>query len=252
MPRGRFRVWTDQQLIDAVAASTSFTGICRALGLDPESGSHARVKRRVTMLGLDTSHFTNKDQRTGVEAWNQRRTELAASMLLAGSKVSRKFLRKFLIEYEIIPYRCWKCDNSGEHMGSPLALQLDHANGINNDDRIENLRWCCPNCHSQTDTFAGRNKRGQAMIYLLACRGCGELFETKRARAKFCSVRCTGTLRDVIAWPKPNVLALLVKAKGFTGAARVLGVSDNAVRKRLTRAVSLPAGGLPSKVLGGK
>jgi 5-methylcytosine-specific restriction endonuclease McrA len=54
--------------------------------------------------------------------------------------------------------RCRECGIS-EWQGKPLAVQIDHINGIGSDWRIENLRMLCPNCHSQTDTFAGRNVR---------------------------------------------------------------------------------------------
>jgi len=57
---------------------------------------------------------------------------------------------------KVLPFRCAECDNVGEWRGRPLTLQLDHVNGIYNDNRLENLRWLCPNCHSQTETFAGR------------------------------------------------------------------------------------------------
>ena len=46
----------------------------------------------------------------------------------------------------------------------PLVLQLDHINGVNNDNRIENLCYLCPNCHSQTPTFAGRNSRNTIIL----------------------------------------------------------------------------------------
>lgn len=53
-------------------------------------------------------------------------------------------------------YRCSICGNTGEWNSKKLVLQLDHINGIHNDNRIENLRLLCPNCHSQTDTFCGK------------------------------------------------------------------------------------------------
>jgi len=56
-------------------------------------------------------------------------------------------------------YRCEICSNTGVHNGKPLRLQVDHINGEAHDDRIENLRFLCPNCHSQTETFTGRNAR---------------------------------------------------------------------------------------------
>ena len=51
------------------------------------------------------------------------------------------------------------CYNDGKYNNKPLILQLDHINGINDDNRIENLRFLCPNCHSQEDTYAARNRK---------------------------------------------------------------------------------------------
>lgn len=67
-------------------------------------------------------------------------------------------LKKRLVKEGILEYKCVLCDNPGSHNGSPLTLQLDHINGINNDHRLENVRLLCPNCHTQQDTYAGKNK----------------------------------------------------------------------------------------------
>ena len=62
-----------------------------------------------------------------------------------------------LIKEGYIEYKCAICGIK-DWLGQPLSLQLDHINGINDDHRLENLRLLCPNCHSQTDTYAGKNK----------------------------------------------------------------------------------------------
>lgn len=83
---------------------------------------------------------------------------------IENSPTTRAVIRKYIIRHNLIPYVCEKCGNDGNWQGQLLTLQLDHKNGINNDHRLENLRWLCPNCHSQTETFTGRNKTDKEKI----------------------------------------------------------------------------------------
>src|SRR5687768_5680423 len=71
---------------------------------------------------------------------------------------SRHNLKQRILREKKLPYICTICGNIGEWNGMRLVLHLDHINGINDDDRLENLRFLCPNCHSQTDTYAGKSK----------------------------------------------------------------------------------------------
>lgn len=91
------------------------------------------------------------------------------------SDLNKTTLRKYAIQY--IPYVCECCGNDGEWLGKKISLQLDHINGINNDNRIENLRFLCPNCHSQTDTFGGKNKNNKMKIIGEIFKIIGELDE---------------------------------------------------------------------------
>jgi Zn finger protein HypA/HybF involved in hydrogenase expression/predicted nucleic acid-binding Zn ribbon protein len=75
------------------------------------------------------------------------------------SKHNRGHLKDKIIEFKLLNYSCEACGNNGEWNGKPLVLQLDHVNGNNTDNRLENLRFLCPNCHTQTDTFVGKNRR---------------------------------------------------------------------------------------------
>ena len=76
------------------------------------------------------------------------------------SRIARHSVKEKIIKDSLIPYKCDLCGNTGNWNGQPLSLQLDHINGINNDNRLENLRFLCPNCHSQTETFSGKCLRG--------------------------------------------------------------------------------------------
>jgi hypothetical protein len=73
------------------------------------------------------------------------------------SSYSRRSLKKRIIEQNLLNHCCQECGLKHEWNGKPIVLQLDHINGINNDHRIENLRFLCPNCHTQQDTYAAKN-----------------------------------------------------------------------------------------------
>lgn len=77
--------------------------------------------------------------------------------LTENSEVPRRFIRLVIQRYQLLPYQCAKCGLLPFWNNEPLVLILDHRNGINNDHRIHNLRWVCPNCNSQLPTFSGRN-----------------------------------------------------------------------------------------------
>ena len=71
---------------------------------------------------------------------------------------TRATVRKYAIEHHVIPYKCNSCGNEGHWHGLQMPLELHHINGKNNDNRIENLAFLCPNCHSQTLGWRGRNR----------------------------------------------------------------------------------------------
>ena len=90
--------------------------------------------------------------------YNKERVPPLVDVMVEKSSYPRGSLKRRLIRDGILEYKCILCDNPGSHNGMPLSLQMDHINGINNDHRLENLRLLCPNCHTQQDTYAGKNK----------------------------------------------------------------------------------------------
>lgn len=153
--RGKQRRWTDEQLADAVVKSRSYSDVIRHLGMRPAGGNHATVKRHAARLALDTTHFTDESRLRGLRLRHDRHDLTRDQIFREGSTVVGESLRRHARNC-LAPIRCALCDNAGQWQGRPLTLQLDHANGRYDDNRLENLRWLCPNCHSQTPTFAGR------------------------------------------------------------------------------------------------
>lgn len=82
-------------------------------------------------------------------------------VFIENSYYARHHIKQRCIDQKLIPYICVECGNLGNHNGKELSLQLDHMNGKAEDNRLENLRFLCPNCHSQTDTYAGKASTGK-------------------------------------------------------------------------------------------
>lgn len=141
----------------------------RYLGKNPSSGQHDRIKKLILMNNIDTSHFTG-------QGWNKGSINYKTDEIFAeGSKAPRGRVRTFVIRDHLIPYECAICGNIGEWQGSPMALELDHINGVPNDHRLENLRFLCPNCHAITDTYCGKNKKNEKYYPHMSGKPIGEM-----------------------------------------------------------------------------
>ena len=152
--------YTEQQLILAVKESKSFAQVMRIIGIKPSGGSHSHISRRIKRLGLDTSHFTGKAH--GSANLNARLTpeQILVNNPLQSQRRKPEHLRRALLEIGR-NHECERCKCSNIWQDLPLSLHVDHINGNFRDNRPENLRFLCPNCHSQTLNFAGRKHEFQ-------------------------------------------------------------------------------------------
>ncbi|MFJ4940196.1 HNH endonuclease signature motif containing protein [Streptomyces pseudovenezuelae] len=152
--------WTRDILEPVVAASTSVNDVLRRLGLEPVGGHHANISRRIKAYGIDISHFTPV-VRTERQRYNQRRRTAEEILVEDNSADARRVpgsRLKRAMSAQGVEECCAMCGIEGVWLGEPLPLEVDHIDGNWRDNRVENLRLLCPNCHSTTDSYRGRGK----------------------------------------------------------------------------------------------
>ena len=146
---------SDNEFIDLVKSSLNISEVLFKLGYTTVGNSwgYSEVKKRMTDLNL-----TSKDFRGKAPMLNVIKKVDKTKLFCENSNHARRVLRATIIRENMLPYKCAIC-GINQWNGKTLSLELDHINGINNDNRLENLRFLCPNCHSQTDTYGARNKK---------------------------------------------------------------------------------------------
>lgn len=153
--KGNRPQWSKEKLASTIAESSSFYEVVEKLGLSTQAGTNAyRIKNRALEYGYDFSHF--------VPRISVRKPTLSLEEILVENSTytNTDRIRKRLIASGMKDSRCESCGAS-EWMEHKLPLELDHINGIKTDNRISNLKVLCPNCHSITPTWKGRNARRQ-------------------------------------------------------------------------------------------
>ncbi len=220
------------------------------------------MKRRLAVLGVDTSHFVGRAARKGVAPANRLRSSDVLIRKPPGkSRTNAARLRRALIESGI-PYHCSECSQLPIWNGKDLTLQVDHRDGDCLNNQASNLRFLCPNCHTQTDTFCSNNVKrvfGPKKKYTRAsrarlspprqrvmgkiavtCGNCGS--DILRAASRipatgdcYCNQTCAHKATQRAPWPHDEDLRRLVWSVPTTILAQEFGLSSVAIKNRCRR-----------------
>jgi hypothetical protein len=217
------RSYTDEQFLYAVKNSKFMTEAIRMLGLAP--GNHKIFKKVLEKLNPDISHWIDPHV---LRLSNLKKEEIPLEeILIENSKyLSTTTLKERLIRSNMLLYECCICGINSWN-GSGLVLQLDHINGVRTDNRIENLRLLCPNCHSQTDTFC----RGDKKKDLPKCNYCDN--KVKDRRSKTCLACYLKQEFRITTWPTDEELVNLLNNNTYIEVSKILNISESSIRNRV-------------------
>lgn len=210
MRKNQSIIWSisSEEFKELVKKSSSIGQILQYFNLTNKGGNSNTVKRRIFQEKIDMSHIALGKGSNKGKRFAPKKSDI--EFFCENSTTNRRHIKNRIIKNNLIKHECSACGLKDVWNNKKLTLQLEHKNGVSNDNRLENLTFLCPNCHSQTDTFSGK-KHGKVKIK-----------KGKKGPKPW--------LRKVDR-PKKEELEELLKKNPFTKVGKMFGVSDNAIRK---------------------
>lgn len=154
--------YTKEWLEELCKDSYSYAEVLRKAGRKQGGGAQETVRKKIEEFNIDISHFTGmrwqQSPHQQPQDYSDREKYSVEEVFIQDSPVSQKVMRGYVKRHNILEYKCQNCGCDGHWRDGIIALEIDHIDGNNTNNTIENLRYLCPNCHALTNTYRGRNK----------------------------------------------------------------------------------------------
>jgi hypothetical protein len=220
--------YTESRLREAVAESKTFVGVLSWLGSPAKTGGMITyIKSRIQAFGIDFSHFSGSGVSKGTSGYGNKPKPIEEILCKVsdGKRVVASMVRRAMLESGV-PHVCKECGLGTKWGGRPLTLEIDHINGDGSDNSPGNVRFLCPNCHSQTPTFRSKN------------------FSRVVSKQVIVHTRREPTIVYKIDWPSKEELTSLIWSRPRSQLSKYLGVSDSAILKRCRKlGIQVPPNG---------
>ncbi len=215
-----------------VKKSTSKSDICKKLGLKKSGGGIKTVNKYLTIYNLDISHF----QQSNGEFFSKK--DITDILVLNSDYTSTKHLKQRLYKEGIKKRECELCGQGEDWNGKHMSLILDHINGINTDNRIENLRIVCPNCNATLETHCKGNKiREKKTHKKFNCIQCNK--SIGKSKSGLCK-DCFNLKQRKVERPEISILIDEINELTYKEVGRKYGVSDNCIKKWIRNSGNIP------------
>lgn len=216
-----FDEYSKEEIKQIVRQSTSYKDFARKIGYSHSPSGDTIKYLKQKLKDYDTKHFCNK--KTVV-----KRT--VENTFIKDSTASQITVRKMYKKNQYTPYICSICGQKPVWQNKDLTLILDHINGVNNDNRLDNLRWVCPNCNQQLETTGSKNPQRKTFTKKYYCVDCGKEISKGSVRCINCSAKNKTTPIEEMPVSRDS-LKNLIRTKPFTQIGKIYNVTDNAIRK---------------------
>lgn len=215
-----------------VAESNTWTELALKCGYN-NSGNKTVIKKRIEHMNIDVAHLPQGHN------WAAGTTKMVivkyslSDILKENSTYSSMVgLKKRLMKELNWEHKC-HCCNLTEWQGKPIPLEMEHKNGVHNDNRIDNLAFLCPNCHALTDTYKGKNIKTykEATKEIQKCIDCDKEITPLCDRCVDCYKIYQAAYLVKVVRPSYEQLVEDTKNLSMVAVGKKYGVSDNSVRK---------------------
>lgn len=222
----------------------SLAEVLKIIGLEYSGNNYRVLKNLIKEYNININHMLGQGHKKTINDLIKFNTIPIENILVEKSLYTGSRLSKRLRKDKLINYQCSECGLNEVWNKKQITLHLDHINGIKNDNRLTNLRFLCPNCHSQTSTYCGRNIKNKLSFdrikFRQTCNSKKENFcpkckcAMKSKRSKQCN-SCKYKSQMKVIYPDIEELVKLIKELGYMELARRFGVCDNAIRKHIKK-----------------